>query len=156
MILDCSEAPVADRAQLDEVISRVSVRAAIQLQGLGVGRRLTLEVRTERGEARQEWAVPAPLEHARDIQSASWRLLAQMRLMAPVTHVRLLIEDVSVPTAHTADLFGVRSDSISLEATRRRLAARFGLTTLTILGKRPRTARERRRAAVQEAWRAQA
>jgi len=64
--------------------------------------------------------------------------------------VRLLVEDVSFPTAHTADLFGAQSDSVSLEATRRRLAARFGLTTLTILGKRPRTAREKRRAAVRE------
>ena len=73
VILDCSDAPIADRAQLGEVISRVSVRAACQLQGLGVGRRLILEMKTERGEARQEWAVPAPLEHAADIQRASWR-----------------------------------------------------------------------------------
>ena len=150
VVLDCSEAPIADRTQLGEAISRVSVRAACQLQGLGVGRRLILEMKTEHGEARQEWAVPAPLEHAGDIQRASWRLLAQMRLTAPVTRVRLLVEDVSFPTAHTADLFGAQSDSVALEATRRRLAARFGLTTLTILGKRPRTAREKRRAAVRE------
>ena len=150
VILDCSEAPVADRAQLNEAISRVSARAARQLQGLGVGRRLILELKTERGELRQEWAVPAPLEHAGDIQRASWRLLAQMRLTAPITRVRLLVEDVSFPIAHTADLFGAQSDSVALEATRRRLAARFGLTTLTILGKRPRTVREKRRAAVRE------
>lgn len=150
VILDCSEAPVADRAQLDEVISRVSIRAARQLQGLGVGRKLILEVRTERGENRQEWAVPVPLQLAPDIQRATRRMMSQTKLTAPVTRFRLLIEDVSFPAAHTADLFGVRADSVSLEATRRRLAARFGLTTLTVLGKHPRTEREKRRAAVQE------
>ena len=132
------------------MVARASKRAERQLQGIGVGRKLILEIRTERGENRQEWAVPAPLEHAPDIQRAAWRMLAQTRLTAPVTSFRLLIEDVSFPTAHTSDLFGVRADAISLEATRRRLSARFGLTTLTILGNQPRTERERRRAAVRE------
>lgn len=150
--IDLGEAPVDNKEQLSQVVARASKRAERQLQGFGVGRRLIVEVRTERGETRKEWAVPSPLERAADIQSATWRVLAQTRLTAPVTYFRLLIEDVSFPTAHTSDLFGVRADSVSLEATRRRLAARFGLTTLTILGKQPRTAREKRRAAVQEFW----
>ena len=150
VVIDCGDAPVDDRERLRLVIARASLRAERQLEGMGVGRKLTLEIRTERGETKQEWAVPAPLERAADIQRATWRVLAQTRLTAPVTRVRLLIEDVSFPTAHTSNLFGVRADSVSLEATRRRLAARFGLTTLTILGKQPRTEREKRRAAVRE------
>ena len=150
VIIDCDEAPVDNREHLRQVVARASKRAERQIQGFGVGRRLIVEIRTERGETRQEWAVPSPLERAADIQSATWRILAQTRLTAPVTRLRLLIEDVSFPTAHTSDLFGVRADSVSLEATRRRLASRFGLTTLMILGKQPRTEREKRRAAVRE------
>ena len=150
--IDCSDAPVDNRERLQIVIARASKRAEVQLRGLGVGRRLILLVQTERAEIRQEWEVPAPLEHASDIQRAVWRMLGQTRLTSPITHMRLVVEDVSFPTAHTSDLFGVRADSVSLEATRRRLAARFGLTTLMILGKQPRTVREKRRAAVQEFW----
>ena len=150
VVIDCAEALVDNRERLSHVITRASKRAERQLQGMGVGRKLILEIRTERSENRQEWAVPAPLEHAPDIQRAAWRMLAQTRLTAPITSFRLLIEEISFPTAHTSNLFGVRADSVSLEATRRRLAARFGLTTLTILGQRPRTEREKRRAAVRE------
>ena len=150
VVIDCAEAPVDNRERLSHVIARASKRAERQLQGLGVGRKLVLEVRTERGDNRQEWIVPSPLEHAPDIQQAAWRMLSQTKLPAPVTSLRLLIEDVSFPTAHTSDLFGVRADSVSLEAVRRRLSARFGLKTLTILGNQPRTEREKRRAAVRE------
>ncbi len=154
--IDCGDAPVDDRERLRVVIARASKRAEVQLQGIGVGRKLILEVRTERGQTKQEWAVPTPLERSADIQSAVWRLLGQTRLTSSVTRLRLLIEDVSFPTAHTSDIFGVRADAVSLEATRRRLAARFGLTTLAILGKRPRTEREKRRAAVRDRWEARA
>lgn len=148
--IDCAEAYVDNREQLSHIIARASKQAERQLQGIGVGRKLILEIRTEGGENRQEWVVPAPLEHAPGIQRAAWRMLALTRITAPVTSFRLLIEDVSFPSAHTSNLFGVRADSVSLEATRRRLSARFGLTTLTILGQRPRTEREKRRAAVRE------
>ena len=83
-------------------------------------------------------------------------MLSQTRLPAPVTRVRLLVESFSIASAHTADMFGMRADAVALEAVRRRLAARFGLKTLNILGEQPCTAREKRRAAVREAQRPQA
>ena len=149
--VDCSEAPVDDHTRLREMVARASTTAGSMLQGIGgCGRRVSLEISTERDVVSQEWVVPLPVQSATDILRAAGRMLSLMRLTAPVTRVSITVDEVGVPAAHTADLFGVQTDAVALEGVRRRLAARFGLTTLTILGQRPRSAREKRRAAVRE------
>ena len=149
--VDCSEAPVDDHVRLREVLVRASLEAASQLREMGgSGRRVSLEITTERGVTQQQWVVPAPVQSAADIARSAGRILSVSRLSAPVTCLSIAVDEVGVPDAHTPDLFGVQSDAVAMEAVKRRLAARFGLTTLTFLGKRQRSTREKRQAAVRE------
>ncbi len=146
---------VDDRTWLDAILTQMSQKAETQLLRLGGhGKRVTLSLKTERGEHRQEWVVPSPVSTAEDVRLAAGRLLAQMRLTAPITFIGIDVADVSPPTARTPDLFcaGPGSDPVALEAVRRRLAARFGLTTLTTPSQWPRTARQKRRTALSEQW----
>ena len=146
---------VGDKVWLDAVLTQMSQKAEIQLRRLGGhGKRVALHLQTERGEHRQEWVVPSPVSTAEDVRLAASRLLAQMRLTAPITFIGIDVADVSPPSARTPDLFcaGPGSDPVALEAVRRRLAARFGLTTLTTPSQWPRTARQKRRSALNEQW----
>ncbi len=146
---------VDDRTWLDAILTQMSQKAEIQLRRLGGhGKRVTLSLRTERGEHPQEWVVPSPVSTAEDVRLAAGRLLAQMRLTAPITFIGIDVADVSPPTARTPDLFcaGPGADPVALEAVRRRLAARFGLTTLTTPSQWPRSARQKRRTALSEQW----
>ncbi len=131
----------------------MSSEAERELRDLGGhGKRVVLTVQTERGDHRQEWVVPAPVSTAEDVRLAAGRLLAQMRLNAPITAVGITVLDVSPPMARTPDLFcdGPGRDPVALEAVRRRLAARFGLITLTTPSQWPKTARQKRHAALRE------
>ena len=146
---------VGDKVWLDAVLTQMSQKAETQLRRLGGhGRRVTLHLHTERGEHCQEWVVPSPVSTAEDVRLAARRLLAQMRLTAPVTFIGIDVADVSPPTARTPDLFcaGPGSDPVALEAVRQRLAARFGLTTLTTPSQWPRSSRQKRRVALSEQW----
>ena len=147
---------VGDKTWLDNVLAQMSKEAETQLRRLGgYGRRVTLSLQTEHGEHRQEWVVPSTVSTAEDVRLAVARLLTQMRLTAPVMAISIDVADISPPAARTPDLFcaGPGSDPVALEAVRRRLAARFGLTTLTIPAQWPRTARQKRRTALSEQWR---
>lgn len=146
---------INNRERLDVVLTQMSADVEEQLRDLGGhGRRVALYVDTERGQARQEWVVPAPVRTAQDVSLAVKRLLAQMRLAAPITAVGITVLDVSPPTARTPDLFcpGPGADPVALAAVRQRLAARFGLTTLTTPSQWPRSSRQKRRAALSEQW----
>lgn len=149
---------VDDKAWLDAVVTQMSKEAEGQLRHLGGhGKRVMLSLKTERGEHYQEWVVPSPVSTAEDVRLAAGRLLAQMRLTAPITAIGIDVADISPPTARTPDLFcaGPGSDPVALEAVRRRLAARFGLTTLTTPSQWPRSARQKRRSALNEQWQGQ-
>ena len=146
---------MGDKVWLDAVLTQMSQKAETQLRHLGGhGRRVTLHLQTERGEHQQEWVVPSPVSTAEDVRLAAGRLLAQMRLTAPITAIGIDVADVSPPTARTPDLFcaGPGADPVALKAARQRLAARFGLTTLTTPSQWPRTARQKRRSALNEQW----
>ena len=146
---------VGDKVWLDAVLTQMSQKAEAQLRRLGgYGRRVTLHLHTERGEHCQEWVVPSPVSSAEDVRLAAGRLLAQMRLTAPITFIGIDVADVSPPSARTPDLFcaGPGSDPVAVEAVRRRLAARFGLTTLTTPSQWPRSSRQKRRVALSEQW----
>ena len=128
--------------------STAAHEASGQLAALGqYGRRLVLRVGTERGEVRQDWTLPAPLQEAQALTRAASRLLMQMPLTAPVTSLRLLVEELERPKAATADLFAGRMhrDALALEAARRVLAERYGPQVLVPLSQRPLTVREQRR-----------
>ena len=144
-----------DRAALEAAIAHVSALAAEELLLLDRhGRRMVLRIMTEAGEQRQEWVLPAPVQAAGAVQGAALRLLSQMRLTAAVTGVRLLVEDLEMPTARTNSLFlrGPGDDPAALRALRRSLQARFGARSVLILSELPRTAREERRACLHEKW----
>ena len=97
---------VGDKVWLDAVLTQMSQKAEIQLRRLGGhGKRVALHLQTERGEHRQEWVVPSPVSTAEDVRLAAGRLLAQMRLTAPVTAISIDVADVSPPVARTPDLF---------------------------------------------------
>lgn len=141
--------------RLNAVMAQMSVVAERELRFLGGhGRKVVLAVQTERGDHRQEWVVPTPVSTAEDVCLATRRLLAQTRLTAPVIGISIDVEDVSPPTARTPDLFCTSpgTDPVALDAVRRRLAARFGLTTLTTPSQWPRSARQKRRSALNEQW----
>lgn len=147
---------VNDRTRLDVVLEQMSERAERELRAVGGhGKRVALTVQTEHGDHRQEWVVPTPVATAEDVRLTAGRLLAQMRLTAPLTAIGIEVTDIASPSARTPDLFcdGPGRDPVALEAVRRRLAARFGLSTLTTPSQWPRTARQKRRSALQEKWR---
>ena len=146
---------VGDRTWLDAVLTQMSKEAETQLRHLGGhGKRVMLHLQTERGEHHQEWVVPSPVSSAEDVRLAASRLLSLMRLTAPITAISIDVADISQAAARTPDLFcaGPGSDPVALEAVRQRLAARFGLTTLTTPSQWPRTARQKRRSALSEQW----
>ena len=145
--------PIINRERLDAVLAQMSAEVEERLRALGGhGRRVALRVNTERGEVGEEWVVPTPVRTAQDVSLAVRRLLGQMRLAAPITAVGITVQDVSPPTARTPDLFcpGPGADPVALEAVRRRLAARFGLTTLTTPSQWPKSSRQKRHAALSE------
>jgi len=144
---------IINRERLDAVLAQMSAEVEERLRNLGGhGRCVALHVDTERGQERQEWVVPTPVRTAQDVSLAVRRLLGQMRLAAPITAVGISVLDVSPPTARTPDLFcpGPGADPVALESVRRRLAARFGLTTLTTPSQWPKSSRQKRQAALSE------
>lgn len=139
------------QTRLDAVLTQMSAIAELELRFLGGhGRRVVLTVQTECGDHCQVWIVPTPVSTAEDVRLAAGRLLAQMRMTAPVIGFGIDVADISSPAAHTPGLFcpGPGADPVALEAVRRRLAARFGLTTLTTPSHWPQTARQKRHAAL--------
>ena len=146
--LDFTEYTLRDRAMLQAALATAAHEASGQLVALGqYGRRLVLRVCTERGEVRRDWTLPVPLQETQALTRAASRLLMQMTLTAPVTSLRLLVEELERPKAATADLFAGRThrDALALEAARRMLAERYGPQVLVPLSQRPQTVREQRR-----------
>lgn len=146
--LGFTEYALRDRAMLQAALATAAHEASGQLVALGqYGRRLVLRVWTERGEVRRDWTLPAPLQETQALTRAASRLLMQMPLTAPVTSLRLLVEELERPQAATADLFVGRMhrDALALDAARRMLAERYGPQVLVPLSQRPQTVRERRR-----------
>lgn len=154
-ILNLDEFPITQRDQVEYALTRVSQQAEADLRALGRhGRRVVLRVTTEADQYRREWMLPAPIQSAAQVRSAAARLLSQMKLSAPITELRLLVEGLETPAARTNDLFvrGPGDDPAVLEAVRRSLQARFGKNGVFVLGQRPRSAREDRRACLHEKW----
>ena len=147
--LEFAEYALRDRAMLQAALATAAHEASSQLAALGqYGRRVVLTVNMERGEVRRDWTPPVPLQEAQALTRAASRLLMQMTLTAPVTSLRLLVEELERPTAATADLFAGRMhwDTLALEAARRVLAERYGPQVLVPLSQRLQTVREQRRA----------
>ena len=162
---DCEDYPIEDRQRLNSVLSHISGKAATELLALGkFGRRVVLRVTTEKtnmeatsgeeGELRRAWSLPAPVQAQGDVLRASQRLLGQMTISAPITFLRLLVEDLEIPRALTADLFarGPGDDPLALEAVRRSLIARFGLRSVSLASHLPVSLRQERRACLREKW----
>lgn len=146
--LDFTEYALRDKAMLQAALATAAHEASGQLAALGqYGRRLVLTVGTERGEVRRDWTLPVPLQETQALTRAASRLLMQMPLTAPVTSLRLLVEELERPKAATADLFAGRMhrDALALEAARRMLAERYGPQVLVPLSQRPQSVREQRR-----------
>ena len=146
--LDFADYALRDRAMLQAALATAAHEASGQLTALGqYGRRVVLTVGTERGELRRDWTLPAPLQETQALTRAASRLLMQMPLTAPVTSLRLLVEELERPKAATPDLFAGRMhrDKLALEAARRVLAERYGPQVLVPLSQRPQTVREQRR-----------
>lgn len=154
-ILCFDEYPLTQRGQMEAAIMQVSQQAEAELRGLGRhGRRVVLRVTTEAGAHRRDWSLPAPIQSAAQVRSAATRLLGQIPLSAPVTELRLLVEELETPAARTNDLFlrGPGDDPAVLESVRRSLQTRFGKNGVFVLGQRPRSVREDRRACLHEKW----
>lgn len=155
VLLNLDEYPVSERGAMEMALTQVSQKAEAELRSLGRhGRRVVLRVETEAGPHRQEWLLPTPIQNAAAVKSAALRLLGQMRLGAPVTAVRILVEGLEMPAARTNDLFlrGPGDDPAALEAVRRSLQTRFGTASVTFLAHQPRTVRQERRACLHEKW----
>ena len=154
---NCQEYPLEDRARVITILTRMSMDAAAQLRGFSrFGRRVVLRVTTERGELRREWALPAPVQAQEDVLRAAQRLLGQMTVPAPITSLRLLVEELETPRSRTADLFarGPGDDSVALEAVRRGLVARFGLRSVLMASNLPVSLRQERQICLREKWQA--
>lgn len=154
-VLHFDEFALTQRGQMEAAVMQVSQQAEAELRALGRhGRRVVLRVTTEAGAHRREWLLPAPVQSAAQVRSAATRLLSQMTLSAPVTELRLLVEELETPAARTNDLFlrGPGDDPAALEAVRRSLQTRFGKNGVFVLGQRPRSVREDRRACLHEKW----
>ena len=151
--LDFTEYALRDRAMLQAALATAAHEASGQLVALGqYGRRVVLTVGTEtrsaeRGEVRREWTLPVPLQDTQALTRAASRLLMQMPLLAPVTSLRFLVEELERPQVATPDLFAGRMlrDTLALEAARRMLAERYGPQVLLPLSQRPQTVRDQRR-----------
>lgn len=156
-VLHFDECALTQRSQMEAAIMQVSQQTEAELRALGRhGRRVVLRVTTEAGAHRREWLLPAPVQSAAAVHSAAARLLSQMNLSAPVMELRLLVEELETPAARTNDLFlrGPGDDPAVLEAVRRSLQTRFGKNGVCVLGQRPRSVREDRRACLHEKWQA--
>ena len=154
-VLHFDEFALTQRSQMEAAVMQVCQQAEAELRVLGRhGRRVVLRVTTEAGAHRREWSLPAPVQSAAAVRSAATRLLSQMTLSAPVTELRLLVEELETPTARTNDLFlrGPGDDPAALEAVRRSLQTRFGNNGVFVLGQKPRSVREDRRACLHEKW----
>lgn len=154
-VLHFDEFSLTQRSQMESAVTQVSQQTEAELRVLGRhGRRVVLRVKTEAGAHRREWLLPAPVQSAVQVRSAATRLLSQMKLSAPVTELRLLVEDLEIPAARTNDLFlrGPGDDPAVLEAVRRSLQTRFGKNGVFVLGQKPRSVREDRRACLHEKW----
>lgn len=154
--LDLSEHPLEDQTMLQAALATLAHEVSEQLTALGrYGRRVVLRVGTEQGEVRGEWVTPAAVQDAQAVTQAAQRLLMTLAIPAPVTFLRLLVEDLETARAVTPDLFAGRTvrDTRALEAARCVLCDRYGPQALTPLGLRQQTTREKRRAAERELWR---
>lgn len=146
--LDFLDYALEDRVMLQAALATAAHEVSGQLKAVGqYGRRLVLRVETEREEVRRDWTLPVPLQETQALTRAASRLLMQMPLTAPVTSLRLLVEELERPKAATADLFAGRMhrDTLALDAARRMLAERYGPQVLVPLSQRPQTVREQRR-----------
>ena len=156
--LDFTDYALRDLPMLQAALATAAHEASEQLKAVGqFGRRIVLTVgtenrsvesrSTERGEVRREWTLPVPLQDSPALTRAASRLLMQMPILAPVTSLRLQVEELERPKAATADLFAGRMlrDKLALEAARRMLAERYGPQVLILLSQRPQTVREQRR-----------
>lgn len=146
--------PLHDSRHLDAALSLVAANAAHELKNLSrYGRRARLYVATECGEQQREACLSSPVQEVGDVATVALRLLRQIPITAPVTGLRLLVEDLDVPTATTANLFATEQrgkDLARLEATKRLLTARYGQRGLTTLSELPVPVREQRRILVLE------
>lgn len=127
--------------------------ASAELKALGrYGRRIRLVVQTEQGECTQEAIVAAPVQGPEEVVSVVRRLAETLQIFAAVIGLRLLIEDLDVPTAITNSLFTARTPQrqMPLESVRRRLVARFGAHSLMSLKDIPVSIRDQRRILAQE------
>ena len=146
--LEFTEFALQDRAMLQAALATAAHEVSGQLKALGqFGRRLVLKIGTEQGDLRREWTLPTPLQDSPALTRAAGRVLMQMPISAPVTSLRLLVEQLERPTATTPDLFAGRlhRDKLALEAARRMLAERYGPQVLLALSQRPQTVRQQRR-----------
>lgn len=151
---DLSEHPVDDRERLHWVLAQAAEEAARQLRHLSrFGRRLVLRVLTENEEQRREWVLPAPVQETADVLWAARRLLSRMPLSSPVIGLRLLVEDLEMPTVRTLELLSEKGQAgkVALDAAERALCARYGSQALTRLGHLPISPREERRQLVKDA-----
>ena len=167
---DCGEYPIENRQHLHSALTYLSGEAASELLKLGkFGRRVVLRLTTEKpntekpntetsageiGELRRAWSLPSPVQAQEDLLRASLRLLSQMPLTAPVTALRLLVEELEIPCARTPDLFtrGPGDDPLMIAAVQRSLVARFGLKSLSLAAKLPVSFRQERHACLRNKW----
>lgn len=153
--LDFSEFPLSDRTMLQASLAQLAHEVAAQLNLAGqVGRRIIVQVQTERENLEWEWTPPLPVQSVMDVTRAAQRLLMQMPLTGPVLSLALRAEELETPNATTADLFAGRMlrDTLALDAARRLLTDRYGPQALMALSQRPQTTRQKRRAAEQKMW----
>lgn len=152
---DLTEHPVSDSLRLDIVLKRLSERAEGDLRRLNRhGRRIVLRLEIESGsEIGRERVLPIPLRDASELLRVARSLLKGMRLSAPVTQVRLLVDDTDLPSAQTLSLFPSKKEQheVSLTATKRHLHTRFGVQSLRRLGELPLPLRDERRVLMREA-----
>lgn len=145
---DLAESPVQDAAQLDHLLVRLSTRASLDLVRLRrFGRRIVLHVVTESGEFKQERVCPYPVQEKEDLLRTSRYFLSQMHVDAPITGIRLVVDDTEVPISHSLSLFPTKEEGRAdvLKSLRRTLHDRFGTNALRRLTEIPLPAREVRR-----------
>lgn len=153
--MDLSEYPVEETQRLDAALSRLSGQAAQQLLQMGRhGRRIVVRLTTERDEVRRERELSIPVQSAQDLSRLARYLTSCIPVTAPITAIRLLVEEAERPAAQTLALFPdkIKDRETVLQQTRRTLHTKYGVKALQRLSELPIPLRDERRTLMREAF----
>ncbi len=154
-----AEEPIDSRTALDMALSQMQDAAGERLRQTSLfARRVSLMLQCEDDPANHEtvWAVPIPVQTARDLAVVVPVLLRRLMpgVRKPIIRIRLVADDLTLPTAASGDLFaaGRARHKEQIALTRRVLTERHGPKSLRRLAELPVDLRDTRRSLVREGY----